>query len=348
MFGAPKRQDVIEPESYAPPLLKLVGRAVLPVPAYLRALDYLYVTRPILFFPGWTTLLIGVLCAMGVFGADSGAGSRWSLIWWDTQIVLSMLIFAAAMGGCFILNQLQDVETDRKNGKLFFFGEGFISRKQGYLQAAILIGVSILGAALLNGAVLAAVIVFNLITGIMYNYAPYNFKSYPIRGLIANSLMGWLAFVIGWLVIRGPGAEMVIASVPYLFFNTGLYILTTMPDASGDAASGKQTISTRYGLRTSLFAAAFLYLLGGLSAIALGDWFAMVILHLALIFLVRAVFTHKMPHVVVALKMGVFFLSLGICIKFPLFLGLIAGAYFLTRFYYKERFHLEYPSFRGD
>ena len=84
MFSAPKRQNVIEPESYAPPVMKLVGRAVLPVPAYLRALDYLYVTRPILFFPGWTTLLIGVLCAMGVFGGDA-AGSRWSLVWWDTR-----------------------------------------------------------------------------------------------------------------------------------------------------------------------------------------------------------------------------------------------------------------------
>lgn len=313
----------------------------------IRILDYLYLTRPVLFFPGWATLLAGYLVAAGDAGRILPLPPEIRPLFWHGGIVTAMLSFAGAMGGCFILNQLQDVDSDRKNRKLFLLGDGLVPLRHGYIESALLLGASLLGAASLGRQYVFFTAVFILVTGYLYNYPPFRFKDYPLRGLIANMLMGWLAFILGGLLLTEFTGALLLQSLPYLAYNTALYFLTTIPDREGDAAAEKVTFPVRYGFSPTLWISSGCYLLAALTGFYLGDQFLLIILAAVAPFWCYALIRHTPAAVIIALKMGIFFFSIGVCIKFPLFGILIIATYFVTRVYYKIRFNFDYPNFKG-
>ncbi|RMH96299.1 MAG: hypothetical protein D6681_12455 [Calditrichaeota bacterium] len=327
--------------SHAPGKSTVVNR-------WLRLLDYVYLARPILFFPGWTTLLAGYMAARGVHTRFFSPGELVHPWPFPAPLMLLMIAFAAAMGGCFILNQLQDVATDRRNHKLFLLGEGVIPPSHGYAEAALLILLALAVGAGMGGALLSVLIIFVVVTGYLYNYPPFVWKDYPLRGLLANMAMGWLAFALGWLLVEPAGGALVGASLPYLLYNTALYLLTTVPDMAGDAQAQKVTFPVRYGLRRTLRLSGVGLFLALIVAGVLGDQLLLGAGLLASPFFLRAVLRETVASVVVAVKMGIFFLSLMVCVKFPCFLIMIAAAFIVTRFYYKQRFGIDYPNFKGS
>ncbi|MFZ0389201.1 MAG: UbiA family prenyltransferase, partial [Calditrichia bacterium] len=208
-----------------------------------RYLDYLFITRPMLFFPGWNTLMAGYLSAAG---AASGMGIFYPVVGYPAMAA-AMLAFMTAMGGSFILNQLQDVESDRKNNKLFLVGNGFVNEDGARKESFFLIGFSLVLGFLIHWQVFLWCAVFITATGYFYNYPPVCGKDRPFWGLILNMLMGWLAFAIGWSSAAAINMNLLVHSLPYLFFNTALYLITTLPDREGDKAAGKRTLSVIWG-----------------------------------------------------------------------------------------------------
>ncbi len=314
----------------------------------LKFLDYVYLTRPILWFPGWTTLLAGYLSASGDFRGFSFADFHFLPLLWAPGLFLAMISFGFAMGGVFILNQLKDVDSDRINEKLFLLGEGLISLRAGYLESFVLIAVSLFIAATINTPFLIATVIFIIHTGYVYNYPPFELKSYPLRGLIANTVMGWLAFFSGWLLLQPPGAEMFFHSLPYFFYNAALCVYTTVPDIEGDRSTGKITVAVKYGLKASIYSGLALFILAIIFAAINQDAFLLLICLANVPLWIKMFFSKSIALVIVNLKLGIFFLSLGVCVKFPFFLLLICAAYFITRFYYKHRFNVDYPNFKGE
>lgn len=330
--------DFTELDAYAPPQ----------TPSLLRMLDYLYLTRPILFFPGWTTLLAGYFSAVAYQSSLPALAIAWQGDAITGRLGLMLIAFAAAMGASFILNQLKDLHTDRENHKLFFLGEGMISQKSAYIETGILLLLALILGAFLHLRVLAILSLFVLVTGYLYNYPPLQMKNFPVRGLLANMAMGWLAFVAGWAMLDEFSVEMVEISLPFLLYNSGLYLLTTIPDADGDRATGKTTIAVKLGTVATIWLSNALFVGTSLSGFWLGSTFFAAVSLLILPFMVIATVSRKVEHVIVAVKMGIFFFSLAICVKFPPLLAIILGAFFLTRYYYRKRFDLDYPSFKGN
>lgn len=314
----------------------------------LKLLDYIYLTRPILWFPGWTTLLAGYLSAGGDFHGLSSTDFYYQPVFWAPGLFLAMISFGFAMGGVFILNQLKDVDSDRINQKLFLFGEGLIGLREGYIESCFLLAASLLIAATINIPFLITIAIFIVHTGYIYNYPPFELKSFPLRGLIANTVMGWLAFFAGWLLLQPPGAEMFYHSLPYFFYNAALCIYTTVPDIEGDRSTGKITVAVKYGLNASIYSGLLLFFLAIVFAAIYQDAFLLLICLANAPFWIKMFLSKSIASVIVNLKLGIFFLSLGVCVKFPFFLLLICAAYFITRFYYKHRFNVDYPNFKGE
>jgi 4-hydroxybenzoate polyprenyltransferase len=314
----------------------------------IRILDYLYIARPILFFPGWATMIAGYFTATGesTSGLPILRGIKPEI--WNSEIVLAMLMLGAAMGGGAILNQLKDIATDRKNQKLFLIGEGFVPVSHAYAESILLILLSLLLSLKLGWPIFVILLIAIFEAGYLYNFPPFSLKNYPVRGLFANMAMGGFVFVIGWLMAQPFNTRMLINVLPFLFFNTALYLLTTLPDIEGDSLSGKITFAVKYGVANTIRGSIVFFSLALITSIILSNGFLFLVLLVVSPFILWAYIRKTIEAAIIALKMGIFFFSIGICIKFLSFFCLIIAAYIITRFYYKTRLGVDYPNFKGQ
>jgi len=306
-------------------------------------LDYVFVLRPILFFPGWSTMLAGFFVA-------------WRHRWFftireipsvDSWLILRMMIlFASAMGACFLLNQLQDVESDKRNSKLFIIAEGCIGVRAATVEVIFLMIVSLAMACFVSIQTVLFVSVFIFLTGYLYNYGPFGLKNRPWGSLAANAMMGWLAFAMGWSAYHPIHFSLVADSLPYLFFNTALYFFTTLPDMEGDAQSGKRTLAVVYGVKYIIHISVVLYVLSAVFAFVLHDNQALFFILLSMPFFAITCWQKDTKSAVRTTKFAIFFFALAVCLKWPVYLILMIVAFFFTRWYFNRRFGFDYPNFR--
>ena len=310
----------------------------------LATLDYFFVLRPMLFFPGWSTLLAGY------FITDNHrlfipVSEIQHLDFWHLFGLL--IIFSLAMGMSFLLNQLQDEESDRNNKKLFIVSEGHIPKKRVVIEILILgILAIILGLwyALIVGIWL---IVFMILTGIFYNFKPLRLKDKPWGSLFANSLMGFLAFAIGWSAVNSGLIALLRDAVPYVLFNTALYFYTTLPDMKGDLQAAKNTFAVLFGFKRVIKWAFWIYMGGLISAFFLNDSMALLIMLLSLPFFLITVWNKDINSAVRNTKFSILFFAAAVCLKWPFYLAIMIALFFFTRWYYRVRFNFDYPNFKG-
>lgn len=312
--------------------------------AILNKLDYFFVLRPMLFFPGWSTLLAGYLIPY-----KSKIYLPFSTINQINYIELLILIFSFAlvMGSTFILNQLADKKTDKINSKLFLISNNLISNKNAIIEVIVLTILSLSIGYLINFKIFVLFIAFFVLTGYLYNFSPFEFKNKPWASLFSNALMGWLAFTIGWSMHGEFNTELIIISLPYLFFNISLYLFTTLPDVGGDKEINKKTFAVKYGSKSVILSAFFVFGMGVTLSIILGDVQAMIFYLLSLPFFILTIISFKIPHTILTTKFAILFFALSICLKLPYYIFLMVLGFYSTKFYFRLRFNLDYPNFSG-
>jgi 4-hydroxybenzoate polyprenyltransferase len=251
------------------------------------------------------------------------------------------------MGSSFVLNQVKDVESDKKNKKLFIISDGILSTKAIWWEVFILTLVSFLLALSINLEVGVAVVIFFIITGIFYNFPPAKMKDRPWGSLIANGLMGWLAFAIGWLANSSVNLNLFIDSIPYLFFNTALYLFTILPDRKGDKLSGKKTLAVLYEIKSIIIIAFIIYLSGFIVSIWLWDKQALLFYVLSLPFFIINLIGLNVEDSIRTTKYGILFFAISICLRWPAYFILMIMGFFGTKLYFKKRFNFDYPNFSG-
>lgn len=314
--------------------------------SFYKILDFVFLTRPVLFVPGWNTLLAGYLVSRdrGMFEFFSGGayGSTDSL-----NLCLAFLGFTLAMAASFVFNQLQDVTTDQKNKKLFLLSGKYIPKQSGYLLAFVLTGISLV-MAILGGIDLFMIIaLFLLITAFLYNYPPFAFKNKPLSGLLSNTAMGVLAFACGWFVGGRLNTLFFMQLLPFLFFNSLLCLLTTLPDRQGDRESGKITIAVQLGVRGTLWLCGLLFIPAlffsiGLQSILTGVTVAFVP------FVVYMLIRNRADAGFTVCKIGILLFTILICLFIPVYTFLPLLVFTTSRIYYRKRFNFEYPNLKGQ
>jgi 4-hydroxybenzoate polyprenyltransferase len=262
-------------------------------------------------------------------------------------ILLLFVLFAAAMGSSFILNQIQDVESDRRNKKLFILTAGYVSRRAVIWQAIILAVISCALAFWISMTMAVVILIFILITGVLYNFRPFILKDRPWGSLLANALMGWLAFALGWLALHSPGWTIVTDSLPYLLFNTSLYLCTLLPDIEGDRGTGKKTLAVRYSVPVVINSMFLLFIAGLIITVILYDKQALTFFLLTAPFVIAAFRSKEIRHTIRATKFAILFFALTICLRWPVYLLIMLAGFYLTKLYYRKRFDFDYPNFAG-
>jgi 4-hydroxybenzoate polyprenyltransferase len=309
---------------------------------WLSRLDYIFLLRPMLFFPGWSTMLAGYFIESKSewFPITTGSGDLISII----QLMTG---FALIMGSSFVLNQLRDIESDKKNRKLFIIADGIVSVKSAWRLVYLLTAAALLFGFFIGVEIGVLFLIFFTLTGIFYNFGPLALKDKPWGSLFANALMGWLAFAVGWSARHDPGFRLLIDSLPYLFFNTSLYLFTLLPDREGDEHSRKHTLAVLQGSARVINAALVLYFIGLLSGVFFDDKQALVFYLLSLPFYLVTLGRKNTENTIRTTKYAILFFALSVCLRWPLYFPVMAAGFFGTKLYFKYRFDYDYPNFGG-
>ncbi len=309
----------------------------------VKLLDYVFVLRPTLFFPVWTVYAAGYFACQrfmpaGLHGAaDPGR----------TALLLALSL-SLLMGAAFILNQLCDVATDSRNHKLFLIAQRHISPPAAWLQTALL---------LLAGLVLAfhhshrIGLLFAgifLLTGVLYSVAPFQWKDRPFLGLFANAGGALLIFSAGWWAVA-PGASLPLRhALPYMLAVAAVYLYTTLLDLDGDAQTRKRTFAVRYGWGATVIAGCVCELAATALAWQVDDAVIFYPAVLSAPFFVVAALKQGRAEVSRAIKLPILFLALAICWKMWQYFLVLAVVFFVSKWYYQQRFGLKYPSLQAD
>jgi len=195
--------------------------------------------RPVLLGPVWTMVLVGHSRA---HGCGFGEGSD--------RLGVILVLFSLLMGGIYILNQVNDVEVDRLNNKLFLLANGWLSIKSALFQAWVFLMLAVGGAFYLQWK-LGALLLVSMGLGMAYNAG---WKGKPVSGLMANMVgLGVLAFAVGWMAASSEfGWKTLWYSIPYPLAIGAVYANTTVLDVEGDRKVGKETLAGRFGCNATL------------------------------------------------------------------------------------------------
>jgi 4-hydroxybenzoate polyprenyltransferase len=260
------------------------------------------------------------------------------------------LFLTLLMGAVFILNQIQDRHSDSRNDKLFLIAHGHLTPKSAFIEAAglVFISLGLAFAASLNMGLLFFLIL--LLTGYFYSFSPFNWKDRPILGLLSNALGALLIFIAGWLVQGSVSVHASVKSVPYVCAVAAVYLLTTLPDLKGDASTDKITFGVKYGIANTVYLSTGLVVLSSVFGYIFKDELIFYPAFFSLPFFIWAAVQLKMEDISRAIKYPILLLAMTISIKWRLtfseytFFLLLVGVYFFSKFYYKFRFGVDYPS----
>jgi len=297
----------------------------------LKYLDYVFLIRPVLMPPVWTILLLGHRRSAQLSGESHLPG-------------LALVLVTLLVGAVYVLNQIFDIESDRLNQKLFFLAKGYISKRTAIVETILLNVLSVIPAFLISRE-LGFLFLLGMIFGFLYSAAPFSFKNRPFGGLILNALAhGNLAFLIGWVMNRSLSVDSLLFSLPYMFAVAAIYLNTTIPDMEGDRKTGKTTLAVRWGKEKVIVLSCCLVAVAILLSFLVRDIPFLLASSLSLPFFVYSALKKTERSIVLTTKVSILLLSIAAGIFYPWYFAVLILGFLGTRFYYKVRFNLDYPT----
>ena len=303
----------------------------------MRLLDRVFLLRLTLFYPIWTFFLAGYWG--GQASGFQGEGGR-ILILMTTLTGLSLI-----MGCVFILNQIQDVETDRANGKLFLLANACISVSEATWQALIMAFLGLVAGLWMGIRVAAGFTGLLILSGWLYNFPPAGWKDHPLMGILTNAAGGSIIYWLGWITAGGTTVHL-LRIAAYTLAGGAVFLNTTLPDIDGDQKTGKVTFGVRYGLTVTVRWACILECIAVILAVLARDWLLFIPGFFVLPLFVWSALKRTLEDSIRATKFSVLALAGAVCVVFPLFLIPVVLVFFVSKWYYRKRFDFDYPSFK--
>jgi 4-hydroxybenzoate polyprenyltransferase len=317
----------------------------------MKLFDYIFLTRPMLIIPVWTIALLGARAAeWRSRGINPFTLDRYPFVDFsqdDRQMLLILAVSTLLAGGIFILNQIFDVESDRRNKKLFLIADGHVSLTEAWVLYMLTTTVAIVGAFLINWQ-LGFLFVVGAFAGLQYSLPFFKLREHPYKSFRNNMIgHGTLAFLFGWVLTQNFNIEGIVKSLPYMLAVGAVYLNTTLPDLEGDKATGKKTYAMEWGIWKTLKISLWMTVVAMLLAILFADYALALASAISLPFFAAA-WTHKsLTEATLASKVSILALSSFAAIYFPPYLAIVLLVVVATRIYYGARFSIKYPVLTG-
>lgn len=304
---------------------------------FLKTLDYFFVLRPTLFYPVWTVGLAGYWAQERTPGTAALPHAEWQLLFFFIALTL-------VLGASFLVNQIADMVSDRINNKLYLIANGAISTRSAWIETTLLTLAPMLAMAVWRKDLAWLLLAAFLVTGWAYSVRPLTLKDRPWGGMIANLLGALIIFAYGWCANGTCDLALLRHAVPYLLAILAVYFYTTIPDRKGDQAAAKITVAVTWGTGKTRVAGLLADLAAMAAALWVVDWLILSAATLSLPFFILACIRKTDESVLRTNKFAILFLTLFICIRFPAYLALAVALYFFSKWYYRRRFNVTYPS----
>jgi chlorophyll synthase len=308
----------------------------------LAILDYVFLLRPVILIPGWVFLLLGYYS--GRFWEGDPA-SPWIP---GGTLLLSLVILTAVLGGTYILNQICDRETDRLNRKLFLISEGRIPLWAATAELIVLYAGSLYLGWRFIGIGYGSLVLAAALLGIAYSVRPLRLKGRPGWDISANGLgFGGIAYVMGWITGAPFHPVALLGVLPYALAVGAIHTNATVLDMDGDRAGGDRTIAVCLGgTRRTLWLGIALTAGALVAALSLAETLTVLWAAGSLATFGWALWRNDPGSVATANQLSgrAFVLLQGV--RFPHFLVWLVIVYLATKWYYRSRFGIDYPSMK--
>ena len=311
------------------------------------SLDSFFLIRPTLFFSVW------VMVAIGMYSAEMNFKEFpvWILEFsWGTFFLFIGLTLICA--STFILNQIEDLESDKINQKLFLVGN-YIDINKSISISKVLAVLGFIVSFFSNYLSALLILFIFLIWGIFYNKKPYNWKDKPMLGWISNSCIGILLYFVGWLHINSNhlgsistffNLNMILFMLPYIICFSSVSLLTTLPDIKGDKKVGAKTFPIAYGINVTLLLSLGMIIIAFLLAMKNKDPLGSTSIIVSLPFFIYSTFRHHDKDILRSIRYPIFILNFFTLTIYPLLFIPVVCFFYLSKYYYWHRFNLHYPT----
>jgi len=261
----------------------------------------------------------------------------------EREIFLPFFLYSLVGGGIYIVNQIFDKETDHLNRKLFIIADGHMSVKTAWLYTMFLY-VTALTVSWFISMEFFLIVILSIILGFLYSVRPFHFKGRPVIDIISNSIgNGVLNFYAGYVIVSSIKFEGLLSTIPYQLAIGAVYLTTTVADIPGDRAAGDRTSGVVFGEKITGILAFILLFLSVITAFWLWDLLALLPGFLSLPFFFYLIFKPIVPMFIKASRVCTALMALAAGILFPWFAVFVICVVIFSKWYYKTRFHLNYP-----
>ncbi|MBD3321501.1 MAG: hypothetical protein GF350_10450 [Chitinivibrionales bacterium] len=334
---------------------------------FVKILDCFFLLRIPLLAPVWTIVMLGWITGNehsqlgGMLVGNGTAGASEARLW------LALFGFSLIVACIYVVNQIADIECDRINKKLFILPYGFVSIRTAWVLAAIcaLAGMYV---SFFFDALMVVLFFLSLVLGFLYDLPPASLKNRAWGGTIACFLgHGVLTYMVGWYAAQYAGQIQftpralpsircstlitgLLASCSAGFANAAIFVTTTIPDAPGDRATGKQTFCVSFGEKKTAFAAAIFCALALVFCAFLqyNRWVMAIPTTISLFLFVYLIVSTNRNMAFKAFKWPVFLLSALVAFYVPAYGILIIATFLGSKAYYRLRMGIDYPTFKAQ
>ncbi|MCX7725650.1 MAG: UbiA family prenyltransferase [Chitinispirillaceae bacterium] len=184
-----------------------------------KLLDLLMSTRPLVLVPVWSFCSLGFICAV-FFSKENFIDLRevWRFI--NPFVYIEIIIFSLSVASVYVMNQLADIEADKKNGGLPLIASGIVSEKEAKWIIFFTAIIPFIFFAVSKDFVLLVAVVLTLFIGYIYSFRPFRFSGRPCLDFLSNAFgYGVIAFGVGYTLAGGEvfDKKFLFASLPYFF-----------------------------------------------------------------------------------------------------------------------------------
>lgn len=302
------------------------------------------VSRPVILIPVWG------FCALGFRRAvyqGKGIGIHTCLDSAEMTIYIEILLFSLSVAAVYILNQIADIEVDKKNDGIPLVASGVVSVRAAAVTALFCSAVSILLPLFYNHYFFSLAALLSLLLGCLYSFRPVRLSGRPFSDFLSNAIgYGLIAFGVGWSLGDDTvfSIRFLQSALPYFLLMCGGSISSTLPDYRGDIKDKKNTTAVIFGLKGAhSIAAAFIsaaFITGFMQKDCIATGGAL----LSFPFYLGYFFTGSRFFMEATYKIGGGLCMFGAFLALPLFLPLAAVVFIATWLYFRIRHGISNPS----